>query len=157
MKFSSKKYKVLSEWIDYNGHMNVMYYTKVFDNAIDEFLEKSIDMGPLYTKKRGHGPYAMQTQYTYLSELLENDNFFIEVQMVNCDRKKIHLFLEMFKLLDNTLISTCETLLINVDLSTRKSVYYDVDIFKKLESLLSKNNLISKFLGKKIEIKIKKN
>ena len=157
MKFSSKKYKVLSEWIDYNGHMNVMYYTKVFDNAIDEFLEKSIDMGPLYTKKRGHGPYAMQTQYTYLSELLENDNFFIEVQMVNCDRKKIHLFLEMFKLLDNTLISTCETLLINVDLSTRKSVYYDVDIFKKLESRLSKNNLISKFLGKKIEIKIKKN
>ena len=153
MKFSSKKYKVLSEWIDYNGHMNVMYYTKVFDNAIDEFLEKSIDMGPLYTKKRGHGPYAMQTQYTYLSELLENDNFFIEVQMVNCDRKKIHLFLEMFKLLDNTLISTCETLLINVDLSTRKSVYYDVDIFKKLESRLSKNNLISKFLGKKLRLK----
>ena len=66
MKFSSKKYKVLSEWIDYNGHMNVMYYTKVFDDAVDDYIEKMLGMGPKYTKKRGHGPYAMQTQYVYL-------------------------------------------------------------------------------------------
>ncbi len=157
MKFISKKYKVLPEWIDYNGHMNVMYYTKVFDEAVDEFLEKNINMGPHYTKKRGHGPYAAQTQYTYLSELLENDDFIINVQVVNFDRKKMHLFLEIIKLLNNSLISTCETLLINVDLSTRKSTFYDDDIIKKLDSLLSKNRFVSKFLGKKIEIKTKTN
>ena len=30
--------KVLPEWIDYNGHMNVAYYTLAFDEALDDFL-----------------------------------------------------------------------------------------------------------------------
>ena len=31
--------KVLKSWIDYNGHMNVAYYTMAIDNSIDYFLE----------------------------------------------------------------------------------------------------------------------
>ena len=31
--------KVLPEWIDYNGHMNVAYYTLAFDDALDDFLD----------------------------------------------------------------------------------------------------------------------
>ena len=30
---------VQPDWIDYNGHMNVAYYTKAFDIAFDEVLE----------------------------------------------------------------------------------------------------------------------
>ena len=30
---------VLEEWIDYNGHMNVAFYTMVFDEALDNFLD----------------------------------------------------------------------------------------------------------------------
>ena len=41
MKFKSKIFEVGYDWIDYNGHMNVMYYTKVYDEAIDQFLEKN--------------------------------------------------------------------------------------------------------------------
>ena len=29
---------VLPEWIDYNDHMNVAYYTLAFDEALDDFL-----------------------------------------------------------------------------------------------------------------------
>ena len=31
--------KVLPEWIDHNGHMNMGYYMVVFDFATDEFME----------------------------------------------------------------------------------------------------------------------
>ena len=31
--------KVLKEWLDYNGHMNVAYYTLAFDKALDFFFE----------------------------------------------------------------------------------------------------------------------
>ena len=34
--------KVLKSWIDYNGHMNVAYYTLAFDKALDDFLEKNL-------------------------------------------------------------------------------------------------------------------
>ena len=30
--------KVLKSWIDYNGHMNVAYYTMAIDNSIDYFI-----------------------------------------------------------------------------------------------------------------------
>ena len=32
--------KVLPEWIDVNGHMNVAYYVLVFDRAIDVLWER---------------------------------------------------------------------------------------------------------------------
>ena len=37
--FQSNVQNVKKEWIDYNGHMNVAYYTLAFDNSLDEFLE----------------------------------------------------------------------------------------------------------------------
>ena len=37
--------KVLKSWIDYNGHMNVAYYTRAIDNSIDYFLEEILGIG----------------------------------------------------------------------------------------------------------------
>ena len=37
--FQSNVQNVKKEWIDYNGHMNVAYYTLAFDNSLDDFLE----------------------------------------------------------------------------------------------------------------------
>ena len=31
--------QVLKEWLDYNGHMNVAFYTLAFDKSLDIFLE----------------------------------------------------------------------------------------------------------------------
>ena len=155
MKFKSKIFEVGYDWIDYNGHMNVMYYTKVYDEAIDQFLEKKLKIGPDYTKKRGHGPYAMQSQYLYLSELLKGQKFFIEIGLIDYDQKKIHLFLEMYDIKKNRLISTCETLLINVNLQLRKSTIYDEEVLKKISSISLNKKDLSPFLGKKIEIKKK--
>jgi len=35
--YKTRNQKVLPEWIDYNGHMNVAYYTLAFDKALDFF------------------------------------------------------------------------------------------------------------------------
>ncbi|GIR61900.1 MAG: hypothetical protein CM15mP67_00030 [Alphaproteobacteria bacterium] len=46
--------KVLKSWIDYNGHMNVAYYTMAIDNSIDLFLEKILGeiWGKTHAKKK---------------------------------------------------------------------------------------------------------
>ena len=36
--FRTKNQTVLAEWIDYNGHMNVAYYTLAFDKGFRFFL-----------------------------------------------------------------------------------------------------------------------
>ena len=48
--FRSSTQTVEPEWIDYNGHMNVAYYTLAFDRALDELFE-ALGIGP--TAARG--------------------------------------------------------------------------------------------------------
>ncbi|MGB1147930.1 MAG: thioesterase family protein, partial [Alphaproteobacteria bacterium] len=36
--------RVLPEWIDYNGHMNVAYYLVAFDTGFDTFVD-TLDFG----------------------------------------------------------------------------------------------------------------
>ena len=131
--FESSVVRVCEEWIDYNGHMNVAYYPLAFDKALDDFLEKNLEIGPTYVKKKKKGPYSLQANYNYLDELRLMDEFFTKIYLINADKKKIHLVLEMINFNTNRQVAVCETLLINVDLIMRKSVEYDVDVINRIE------------------------
>ena len=52
--FRTKNQIVLAEWIDYNGHMNVAYYTLAFDKALDFFFEDVLGIGPLFAVSYTH-------------------------------------------------------------------------------------------------------
>ena len=115
--------RVRPEWIDYNGHMNVAYYTMAFDHAIDRFLEDVLGVGESFVAAERHGPYALQSHVHYLGELLEGETFDFTCRMVDCDAKRMHLFLEMRKA-DGSVAATCEQLLMNVNLEARRSAAY---------------------------------
>ena len=122
--FTSKTQTVQDSWIDYNGHMNVGYYTFAFDEAIDEFLELSMGIGPKFVATSGQGSYALQSQYRYLKELIRNQEFNIHIFVADFTEKRIHLMLEMKSIDGFTLYATCETILVNVDLQGRRSCEY---------------------------------
>ena len=111
------------EWIDYNGHMNVAYYIMAIDQALDRFLEDELGIGEFHAARVRQGPYALQSHLQYLGELLEGTKFSVAIRLIDCDAKRIHMFIE---LIDETgeLAATCEQMLINVDLETRRSTPY---------------------------------
>ena len=39
------KQKIIKDWTDYNGHMNVAYYVLIFDQFGSEVLLTNFDMG----------------------------------------------------------------------------------------------------------------
>ena len=127
--FQSKVQNVNKEWIDYNGHMNVAYYTLAFDKALDDFLEKILEIGPTFVEKEKKGPYSLQANYHYLEELRLLDKFFSKIYLIDSD---IHLVLEMINFSTKKQVAVCETLLINVDLNLRKSVEYGSHTIKKI-------------------------
>lgn len=126
--------QVLPAWIDYNGHMNVAYYTQSFDQALDEFLEKYLGIGPDHVAATQMGPYALQAHYHYLGELLEGDAFQVAVRLIDHDAKRMHLFAEMTDA-DQNIAATFETVLMNVDLIRRKSSPYDAPTQSALAAL----------------------
>ena len=118
------KRKVPPEWIDYNGHMNVAYYTVAFDNAVDVLLDRSLGIGESYVKRAQRGPYVLQNHLHYLGELLEGESFEIAIRILDWDAKRLHLFLEMTNEAGEV-CATSEQLLMNVDLTTRRSAPYE--------------------------------
>ena len=77
--FKMQEQTVKAEWIDYNGHMNVAYYTLAFDLSLDEFFENILGLGPSYVARSKSGPYSLQAQYHYLDELLQGGRFYVKV------------------------------------------------------------------------------
>lgn len=135
--------QVPAEWIDYNGHMNVAYYTMAFDQAMDFFLEEELGIGEAHAERVRQGPYALQANFQYLGEILEGENFVIDVRMIDCDEKRMHLFVEM-RNTKGDLAATGEHLLMNVDLVARRSTPYSDWAQKRMAEMLSTHAKLKK-------------
>ncbi|MEM1344135.1 MAG: thioesterase family protein [Pseudomonadota bacterium] len=125
--------RVLPDWIDYNGHMNVAYYTLAFDHALDEAYD-SVGVGPCLVKSHGMGPMALQTQIHYLDELLEGEAFTCRVMVLDADAKRVHVFAEMLKG-DGAVAATYESLTLNVDLNARRAAPFPEEAAARLQAL----------------------
>ena len=153
--YRTKNQTVLSEWIDYNGHMNVAYYTLAFDRALDFFFEDMLNIGPSFVEKNKEGPFALKASYNYFSELLEGESFFVNISILDFDLKRVHVFGEMRKDKSLELSAVFETVLMNMDLSARKVKQYPdrvLELFDLFKSSLVKDK-IPEEIGKKITLK----
>ena len=153
--YRTRNQKVLSEWIDYNGHMNVAYYTLAFDKALDFFFEDVLNIGPSFVEKNKEGPFALKASYNYFSELLESESFFVDISILDFDSKRVHVFGEMRKDKSLELSAVFETVLMNMDLSARKVKQYPdrvLELFKLFKSSLDQAKIPLE-IGKKITLK----
>ena len=153
--FRTKNQTVLTQWIDYNGHMNVAYYTLAFDKALDFFFEDVLDIGPSFVKKNNEGPFALKASYNYFSELLESESFFVDISILDFDSKRVHVFGEMRKDKSLELSAVFETVLMNMDLSARKVKQYPdrvLELFKLFKSSLDQNKIPLE-IGRNITLK----
>ena len=153
--YSTKNQVVLSDWIDYNGHMNVAYYTLAFDKALDFFFEDVLNIGPSFVEKNKEGPFALKASYNYFSELLEGENFFVDISILDFDSKRVHVFGEMRKEGSLELSAVFETVLMNMDLDERKVKKYPdrvLELFNFFMSSLEQDKIPAE-IGKKITLK----
>jgi acyl-CoA thioester hydrolase len=145
--------RVPPEWIDYNGHMNVAYYTMAFDNALDEILDERLGIGEALVREERMGPMALQTQIHYLGELLEGTEFACDLQILDADAKRIHFFVTMINLETGEPAATYESLTMNVDLEARRSTPYPdrarerIDRLHALHATLARPSLAGNPLG----------
>ena len=147
--------QVLKEWLDYNGHMNVAFYTLAFDKSLDIFLEDFLGIGETHANENNQGPFVVQAHYHYLNEMTLNEKFNVRLFVVDYDKNKMHLCLEIYSLLQEKVISVVEQVLINVNLKLRKSEPYPPWAFERLLKLQNthKNASLPSAFGKSIGLK----
>ena len=153
--YRTKNQVVHSDWIDYNGHMNVAYYTLAFDKALDFFFEDVLNIGPSFVEKNKEGPFALKASYNYFSELLEGENFFVDISILDFGSKRVHVLGEMRKDESLELSAVFETVLMNMDLDERKVKKYPdrvLELFNLFKLSLEQDKIPAE-IGKKITLK----
>ncbi len=126
--------KVLPEWIDYNGHMNVGYYNVAFDKATDALFDH-VDMGIEYIKRENKSFFTLQTNVHYIGEVLEGTSLRYTVQLLDYDAKRVHAFFQMFNADEGYLSATSEQMMVHVDMESRRSAAMPDDLLGRLKAL----------------------
>ena len=119
--FNCYRGEVLPEWIDFNGHMNLAYYTVLFDYATDALFE-AIGIGHAYKDTTNHGTFVAETHNLYERELLIGERVRVATQIVGADGKRLHLAHEMFNLGSGERAATQELMYLHIDLAARRAV-----------------------------------
>ncbi|MCW5730486.1 MAG: thioesterase family protein [Alphaproteobacteria bacterium] len=112
--------RVLPEWIDSNGHMNVAYYVLAFDQALDRFCDH-VGIGWSSIKERNESVFVLETHVTYQQEVMVNDPLRITLQMLDFDEKRVHFFMRMFHAEKGYLAATSEQIMLHVGLEQRRA------------------------------------
>ena len=110
---------VLPEWIDANDHMNLAYYTVLFDYATDALFD-AVGIGREYKNSSNKGTFVVETHNSYERELLVGDRVRVSTQILAMDAKRLHLAHEMFMITGGRRTATQELMFLHVDLATRR-------------------------------------
>jgi len=118
--FETERITVRPDWIDYNGHMNVAYYIKAFDLALDElYLVMGVDGETI--RRTGISTFTAEMHITYQREVKEGDRLRITTQLIDFDAKRMHFIQCMYHAADGYLAATDEWLILCVDLKQRRT------------------------------------
>lgn len=111
--------RIRPEWLDYNGHMNVAWYTLIFDHGSDEFLT-AIGLGLAYRNRTGKSTFAVEAHVTHQNEVGVDEEVLVTTQLLDYDAKRLHYFHVMHRAADGRKLATLEQLSLHVNLATRK-------------------------------------
>src|SRR5580692_1934404 len=131
--FDRYRGEVLPEWIDINGHMNLAYYTVLFDYATDLMFDV-LDLGRRYRIATDHGTFVTETHNRYERELLAGDKVRVTIQILVADDKRLHLAHEMFRLDNGERAATQELLFLHVDLNKRRVTPFPPELYARVHA-----------------------
>ena len=148
--------KIISNWIDYNNHMNVSYYLLIFDKYGADILNDTFKMGENSAKTTGKSTMIVESHITYNKELQLNDEVDINCVYFDHDKKRLQYKMEMMHKDKKYLASTIEVLALYVDLNERKVAEFEEEKIKIMDEFINKNKSKFDYENLKFSSKLKK-
>lgn len=124
---------VRPEWLDYNGHMSESCYLLVFGDNADAFF-RFLGIDEDY-RAAGHSLYTVETHLHHRREASLREPLALTVQLLDHDRKRVHVFAEMRHGDTGTLLASAEQLLVHVDMQAGRSVDLPAHLRSRLDAI----------------------
>ena len=125
---------VAPEWIDFNQHMNVLYYSHVMFGA-HTYFSRHLGLDENYVQRTGCGKNVVESHLVYERELLEGDRIEVVSRLLGVDDKRIHVSHEIYNVDRNYRAAIGEQLDIHVDLRVRRAASFPPEVRARLEAI----------------------
>ena len=130
--------KIISDWTDYNGHMNLAFYIHLFDQGWDVLLDK-FQMGGDSAKVEKRSTFAVESHTKYIKEVKEGDEVDINLLFLYRDTKRMIYQLEIFSKSGNYRAATSEVCSIYVNLDLRKVTEIEPHKLELMDKFIQEN------------------
>jgi acyl-CoA thioester hydrolase len=110
---------ILSEWIDYNGHLRDAYYGLIVSLATDALMDR-VGLDAAYRARTGCTLYTLEMHLHYLHEVLRSDTVAVSVRIEGADHKRIHATFELRRVGNPALAASTEVMLLHVHQASDK-------------------------------------
>jgi acyl-CoA thioester hydrolase len=127
------------DYLDGNGHMNMMYYTLVGNIGSRQFWD---DLGLRHQLKRSEGKrstFMLKQVLNYVHELREGEEVAIYAGLADYTPKLLHYFVYIVSKTDNRLACWDERLEISIDMAIRRSAPFDPEVLEQIERVRQKH------------------
>ena len=148
--------KIVKDWTDYNGHMNVAYYVLIFDIYGAEKLMSDFKMGEHSAKTTNKSTMVVESHITYSQEIKEGEEVDVNLTYFDHDKKRLQYKLEMIHKSKKYVASTIEVLALYVDLQQRKVSEFEKEKIKLMQEYIEKNKKFFNSENLKFSNKLKK-
>jgi acyl-CoA thioester hydrolase len=132
--FAKARTRVQPAWIDYNGHMNVGYFSVVFDLAAEPFFD-FLGLTQDFRRRHGATTFALEQHLNFLREVNEGDELRFEARLLDFDAKRFHFYQEMFRVGDDRPAASCEGLSAHVNIATRRTAPMPRELTDRLAAI----------------------
>lgn len=146
--------KVLPEWIDYNDHLNVAYYTLIFDRSAEAAVD-ILNLGEDYRRTENKTLVTAESHVTHVRELKAGDEVRTTFRIIDADAKSLHVYMELYHA-DGWLSATQESVLLHVDLAASggpkvvrmaDTIQSDIQTMLRYHSSLPRTKYVGRRLG----------
>ena len=148
--------KIVKDWTDYNGHMNVAYYVLIFDIYGAEKLMSDFKMGEHSANTTNKSTMVVESHITYNQEIKEGEEVDVNLTYFDHDKKRLQYKLEMIHKSKKYVASTIEVLALYVDLQQRKVSEFEKEKIKIMQEYIEKNKKFFNPENLKFSSKLKK-
>jgi carnitine 3-dehydrogenase len=125
--------RIPPEWLDYNGHVHESRYLQVCGDATDVLL-RSIGVDAAY-RDAGGSYYTVETHLSHLREAHAGDVVHVTTQVLGFDEKRLHVFHELHRSDDDTVLATAEQLLLHVDTAEGRASTASAEVLDRISRI----------------------
>lgn len=132
---------VKPEWIDANGHMNIRHYLDLGSHTSMVGTE-TCGVNQEYRDHRRMGLFTAENHLTYLSEMHLGEELTGHLRVVDLGSKSVHIVALLLDREHNKLANIFESLLVHVNMDTRRAVDMPSEVFAEFEAKVAEDKLI---------------